>query len=59
MSVYTCIRTEMLPIKSFLRYPGVKQRAIAKIANYLPQSFCKFREPFIGDGSVFPYIRQT
>jgi hypothetical protein len=30
MSVYTCIRTEMLPIKIPLRYPGGKQRAIAK-----------------------------
>lgn len=46
-------------IKSPLRYPGGKQRAIAQIANYLPQSFHEFREPFIGGGSVFLYICQT
>ena len=46
-------------IKSPLRYPGGKQRAITQIANYLPQSFHEFREPFIGGGSVFLYIRQT
>ncbi|UXE60074.1 MAG: DNA adenine methylase [Woronichinia naegeliana WA131] len=46
-------------IKSPLRYPGGKQRAIAQIANYLPQSFHEFREPFIGGGSVFLHIRQT
>ena len=46
-------------IKSPLRYPGGKQRAITQIANYLPQSFHEFREPFIGGGSVFLYICQT
>lgn len=46
-------------IKSPLRYPGGKQRAIAKIANYLPPSFREFREPFIGGGSVFFYILQS
>lgn len=46
-------------IKSPLRYPGGKQRAIAKIANYLPPSFQEYREPFIGGGSVFFYILQT
>ena len=46
-------------IKSPLRYPGGKQRAISKIANYLPLSFREFREPFIGGGSVFFHILQT
>lgn len=59
MSVYTCVRTEMLSIKSPLRYPRGKQRAIAKIANYLPQSFCEFCEPLIGDVSVFFHLCQT
>jgi len=46
-------------IKSPLRYPGGKQKAIAKITNYLPPSFQEYREPFIGGGSVFFYILQT
>jgi DNA adenine methylase len=46
-------------IKSPLRYPGGKQKAISKIANYLPSSFSEFREPFIGGGSVFFHILQT
>jgi len=46
-------------IKSPLRYPGGKQKAIAKIANYLPPSFQEYREPFIGGGSVFFHILQT
>lgn len=59
MSVDTCVRTEMLSIKTPLRYPGGKQQAIAKIANYLPQSFCEFCEPFIGGSSVFLHLCQT
>lgn len=46
-------------IKSPLRYPGGKQKAIAKIANYLPPSFKEYREPFIGGGSVFFHVLQT
>ncbi|MFM7571685.1 MAG: DNA adenine methylase [Snowella sp.] len=46
-------------IKSPLRYPGGKQKAIAKIANYLPPSFQEYREPFIGGGSVFFHVLQT
>lgn len=46
-------------IKSPLRYPGGKQRAIAQIANYLPSSFQEYREPFIGGGSVLFHILQT
>ena len=46
-------------LKSPLRYPGGKQKAISKIANYLPSSFQEYREPFIGGGSVFFHILQT
>ncbi|MHC5824356.1 MAG: DNA adenine methylase, partial [Nostoc sp.] len=45
-------------IKSPLRYPGGKSRAINQIVEYLPQSFDEFREPFVGGGSVFIYLRQ-
>ncbi|MBD2615885.1 DNA adenine methylase [Nostoc punctiforme FACHB-252] len=45
-------------IKSPLRYPGGKSKAINQIAEYLPDSFSEFREPFVGGGSVFIYLKQ-
>jgi DNA adenine methylase len=45
-------------IKSPLRYPGGKSKAIKQIADYLPDSFADFREPFVGGGSVFIYLKQ-
>ena len=49
----------MVKIKSPLRYPGGKSKAIPKIAQYFPEKFAEFREPFVGGGSVFIYVRQT
>ncbi|UKO98037.1 DNA adenine methylase [Nostoc sp. UHCC 0870] len=45
-------------LKSPLRYPGGKSKAINQIVEYLPESFAEFREPFIGGGSVFIYLKQ-
>lgn len=45
-------------IKSPLRYPGGKSKAIKQIIEYLPESFSEFREPFVGGGSVFIYLKQ-
>lgn len=45
-------------IKSPLRYPGGKSRAIKQISEYLPERFSEFREPFVGGGSVFIYLKQ-
>jgi DNA adenine methylase len=45
-------------IKSPLRYPGGKQKAISQIANYIPNYFKEFREPFVGGGSVYLYLLQ-
>ncbi len=45
-------------IKSPLRYPGGKSKAINQIVEYLPDSFSEFREPFVGGGSVFIYLKQ-
>lgn len=45
-------------IKSPLRYPGGKSRAIQQIKNHFPATFTEFREPFVGGGSVFLYVRQ-
>lgn len=44
-------------IKSPLRYPGGKSRAVNIIAKLLPE-FDEFREPFVGGGSVFIYAKQ-
>ncbi|MCL2245556.1 MAG: DNA adenine methylase [Lentimicrobiaceae bacterium] len=44
-------------IKSPLRYPGGKSRAVETIAKLMPD-FDEFREPFLGGGSVFVYVKQ-
>ncbi|BFM38681.1 DNA adenine methylase [Synechocystis sp. LKSZ1] len=45
-------------IKSPLRYPGGKSKALAQILAHLPSHITDYREPFIGGGSVFLAIRQ-
>lgn len=45
-------------IKSPLRYPGGKSRSIKKIIKYLPDNFSEYREPFVGGGSLFIYLKQ-
>ncbi len=45
-------------IKSPLRYPGGKSRSIKKIIECLPDNFSEFREPFVGGGSLFIYLKQ-
>lgn len=44
-------------IKSPLRYPGGKSRAVKIISQLFPE-FDEFREPFLGGGSVFIYAKQ-
>lgn len=44
-------------IKSPLRYPGGKSRAVKIIAELIPE-FDEFREPFLGGGSVFIRAKQ-
>lgn len=48
--------TEM--IKSPLRYPGGKSRAISRMKHLLPLEFDEYREPFVGGGSFFIYLKQ-
>lgn len=48
----------MNQIKSPLRYPGGKSKAIAQILPYLPKTFSEYREPFLGGGSLFVYLKQ-
>jgi DNA adenine methylase len=46
-------------IKSPLRYPGGKSKAIPMMLGYLPSEFREYREPFIGGGSLALYLLQT
>ena len=45
-------------IKSPLRYPGGKSRAVKKILPLIPDDIQEFREPFVGGGSVFIALKQ-
>ena len=45
-------------IKSPLRYPGGKSRAIKFLYQYFPNDFKIYKEPFFGGGSVGIYIAQ-
>ncbi|GAB4565062.1 MAG: DNA adenine methylase [Anaerolineales bacterium] len=49
----------MTEIKSPLRYPGGKTRAIHLIKEFMPPVFNEYREPFLGGGSFFVHMRQT
>lgn len=44
-------------VKSPLRYPGGKSRAIKQILPLIPTKITEFREPFVGGGSVFFAVR--
>ncbi|MEB3229226.1 MAG: DNA adenine methylase [Synechocystis sp.] len=48
----------MVVIKSPLRYPGGKSKAISQIMPQIPPDFKEYREPFVGGGSVFFAIKQ-
>lgn len=48
----------MTKLKSPLRYPGGKSRAVQQMKYLLPENFDEYREPFVGGGSFFIYLRQ-
>jgi DNA adenine methylase len=45
-------------IKSPLRYPGGKSKAIKKLSEFTDITFKEYREPFVGGGSLFIYLKQ-
>ena len=51
----------MKSLKTPLRYPGGKSRAIKKMVQFLPDmsKYKEYREPFLGGGSVALYMTQT
>lgn len=48
----------MPQVKSPLRYPGGKSKAIDKILPHIPLNICEYREPFVGGGSVCLAVKQ-
>ena len=48
----------MKSLKTPLRYPGGKSRAVTKMDQYFPdlRNYVEFREPFLGGGSVALHI---
>lgn len=48
----------MPQIKSPLRYPGGKSKALDQIVPHIPLNIAEYREPFVGGGSVFLAIKQ-
>ena len=50
----------MTSLKTPLRYPGGKSRAVKKMAEFFPlfKDYDEYREPFLGGGSVALYITQ-
>ena len=55
------VMTVATSLKTPLRYPGGKSRAIKKMAPYFPNlgEYDEYREPFLGGGSVALYVAQT
>ena len=43
-------------LKTPLRYPGGKSRAVPKLCQWLPAEITEYREPFLGGGSVALYV---
>jgi len=45
-------------VKTPLRYPGGKSRGMKVLDKFFPENISEYREPFVGGGSVFLYVRQ-
>ena len=52
-------RNKSTLIKSPLRYPGGKSRAVKFLSQFLPKDIDEFREPFFGGGSFSLYLAQN
>jgi site-specific DNA-adenine methylase len=50
----------MTSLKTPLRYPGGKSRAVTKMAQFLPdlEDYTEYREPFLGGGSMAIWMSQ-
>ena len=50
---------KQFPLKTALRYPGGKSKALKTLAPWFPSDFQEFREPFLGGGSISLMISQN
>jgi len=48
----------MMSLKTPLRYPGGKSRAMKTLGHYFPHEITDYREPFLGGGSVALWVTQ-
>jgi DNA adenine methylase len=44
-------------IRTPLRYPGGKSKVVRQLVRHSPPEFSEFREPFVGGGSMFIYLK--
>jgi DNA adenine methylase len=51
--------TIQYPLKTPLRYPGGKSKAVKTLSQWYPIFFKEYREPFIGGGSMAIYTAQA
>jgi len=47
------IQKNKLKAKPFLKWVGGKKKIILQIKQYIPESYCRYFEPFIGGGALF------
>jgi DNA adenine methylase len=47
------------PLKTPLRYPGGKSKAVKTLSEWYPSYFDEYREPFVGGGSMAIYTAQA
>lgn len=50
---------KQFPLKTCLRYPGGKSKALKTLTPWFPNDFDEYREPFIGGGSIALLISQN
>ena len=50
---------KQFPLKTMLRYPGGKSKALKTLAPWFPSDFKEFREPFLGGGSISLMVSQN
>lgn len=50
---------KQFPLKTCLRYPGGKSKALKTLAPWFPTNFKEFREPFLGGGSISLLVSQN
>ena len=50
---------KQFPLKTCLRYPGGKSKALKTLSPWIPSDMKEFREPFIGGGSISLLVSQN